>query len=125
MRTPIPWIALAAVAAMFLLPWLDARGLFDGPRTIHHHPRRHVCTDCGNPWTPGHQCPGWLEAARREPVVPMRPIDPPEQWVHAQLTRPDAPGRLALPRWALAPLLAPASGSPVGSPSVPTGGDTA
>ena len=27
MRNPIPWIGLAAIAAMFLLPWLDARGL--------------------------------------------------------------------------------------------------
>jgi excisionase family DNA binding protein len=34
-------------------------------------------------------------------------------------------GTYFIPRWALAPLLAPASGSPVGSPSVPTGGGTA
>jgi hypothetical protein len=97
-RTPVPWIALAAVAAMLLLPWLDARGLFNGPRTIRHHPRRHVCADCGSPWTPGHQCAGWLAAAAYGPVVPLRPIDPPEPWVRAQLTRPKEPGRLALPR---------------------------
>jgi hypothetical protein len=34
MHTPAPWIAMAAIAAMFLLPWLDARGLLDGPRSV-------------------------------------------------------------------------------------------
>jgi excisionase family DNA binding protein len=34
-------------------------------------------------------------------------------------------GTYFIPRWALAPLLTPASGSPVGSPSVPTGSDAA
>ena len=96
MSTPIPWIGLAAIAAMFVLPWLDARGLLDGPRTIRHRPRRHVCADCAESWQPGHQCPGWLEAARREPVVPLRPVDPAPR-VRAQLTRSDQPGRLALP----------------------------
>jgi hypothetical protein len=99
MSTPVPWIALAAVAAMFLLPWLDARGLFNGPRTICHHPRRHVCADCGSPWTPGHQCAGWLAAAAREPVVPLHPSDAPAlPQVRAQLTRTDQPGWPALPR---------------------------
>jgi hypothetical protein len=90
MRNPVPWIGLAAIAAMFLLPWLDARGLFDGPRIIRRRPRREVCADCAQPWTPGHQCVGWLEAAVREPVVPLTP---PRQRV--QLGRPDRP---ALPR---------------------------
>jgi hypothetical protein len=58
MHTPVPWIGLAAIAAMFL-PWLDARGLLDGPRTIRRR-RREVCADCGAPWTPGRQCAaGW------------------------------------------------------------------
>ena len=98
MSTPVPWIALAAVAAMFVLPWLDARGLFDGPRTVRHRPRRHVCADCEAPWQPGHQCAVWLEAARREPVVPLHPVDPPAPPRRAQLVRSDRPGRLALPQ---------------------------
>ena len=96
-HNPVPWVALAAVAAMFVLPWLDARGLFDGPREIRHRPRRHVCADCAEPWTPGHTCAGWQAAAGREPVVPLRPIDPAPR-VRAQLTRADQPGRLALPQ---------------------------
>lgn len=92
MRTSVPWIGLAAIAAMFLLPFLDARGLFDGPHTIRRRPRRAVCADCASPWTPGHQCAGWLEAAVREPVVPLRPLPPapPERpWVElAQVERP-------------------------------------
>jgi hypothetical protein len=53
-HTPVPWIGMAAIAAMFLLPWLDARGLLDGPRTIRRRPRREVWADCGASWTPGH-----------------------------------------------------------------------
>jgi hypothetical protein len=100
MHAPVPWIALAAIAAMFVLPWLDSRGLFDGPREIRHRPRRHVCADCAQPWAPGHLCTCWQAAAGREPVVPLRPIDPPAAPplpVRAQLTRVDRPGRLALP----------------------------
>jgi hypothetical protein len=95
MHTPVPWIALAAVAAMFVLPWLDARGLFDGPRTVRHRPRRHVCAGCAKPWQPGHQCAGWLEAARREPVVPLTP---PAPRVRGQLARVDQAGRPAWPQ---------------------------
>jgi hypothetical protein len=100
MHAPIPWIALAALAAMFVLPHLDARGLFDGPRTIGHRPRRHVCADCAEPWQPGHACAGWQPPAGREPVVPLgRPIDPPPPApLRAQLTRAGQPGRLALPQ---------------------------
>jgi hypothetical protein len=90
MRCPVPWIGLAAIAAMFLLPWLDARGLFDGSSIVRRRPRREVCADCGAPWTPGHQCAGWLEAAVREPVVPLRPLPPlPPQRV--ELGRVDRP----------------------------------
>jgi hypothetical protein len=99
MSNPVPWIALAAVAAMFVLPWLDAHGLFDGPRTIRHWPQRHVCGDCAEPWASGHQCTAWLKAARREPVVPLHPVDPPPPPpVRGQLTRPDQPARPALPQ---------------------------
>jgi hypothetical protein len=100
MHTPVPWIALAAIAAMFVLPWLDARGLFDGPSIIRHRSRRHVCADCAEPWRPGHVCAGWQAVARREPVVPQhhpaRPLPPTP--VRAELTRADRPGRLALPQ---------------------------
>jgi hypothetical protein len=92
MRSPVPWIGLAAIAAMFLLPWLDARGLLDGPRTIRRRPRREVCADCGAPWTPDHQCTGWLEAAVREPVVPLQPpAAPTPPPLRAQLVRTDQP----------------------------------
>jgi len=97
MHAPVPWVALAALVAMFVLPWLDARGLFDGPREIRHRPRRHVCADCAEPWVPGHQCAGWQAPAGREPVVPLTPIAPPPP-ARAQLTRTDQPGRLALPQ---------------------------
>ncbi len=100
MHAPVPWIALAAIAAMFVLPWLDARGLFDGPRTVRHRPHRHVCADCAQPWQPGHACAGWQAAAGREPVVPLRPVEPPTPApppIRAQLTRADRPARLALP----------------------------
>jgi len=96
-HTPVPWIGMAAFAAMFLLPWLDARGLLDGPRTIRRRPRREVCADCGAPWTAGHQCAGRLETAAGEPVVPLQPVEPtaPPPRLRIQLTRTDRP---ALPR---------------------------
>ena len=54
-HTPTPWVGLAALLAMFLLPHLSDR-LFEGPRTIRHWPRRHVCGDCNAPWIEGHTC---------------------------------------------------------------------
>jgi hypothetical protein len=50
-----PWVGLAALVAMFVIPLLPS-WLFEGPRTIKHRPRRHVCADCGAPWTPRHTC---------------------------------------------------------------------
>jgi len=50
-----PWVGLAALVAMFVIPFLPS-WLFEGPRTIRHRPRRHICADCGAPWTPGHVC---------------------------------------------------------------------
>jgi len=50
-----PWIGLVALVAMFVLPFLPS-WLFEGPRTIKHYPRRHVCGDCGAPWIDGHVC---------------------------------------------------------------------
>jgi hypothetical protein len=51
-----PWIGLVAVLAMFVLPFLPS-WLFEGPRTIKHHPRRHVCAVCDAAWADGHVCP--------------------------------------------------------------------
>jgi hypothetical protein len=55
MHTDIPWIGLVALIAMFVLPFLP-QWLFEGPRTLKHHPRRHVCAECGAPWVDGHAC---------------------------------------------------------------------
>ena len=57
-----PWVGLAALVAMFALPYLPS-WLFEGPRTIKHHPRRHVCADCNGSWTDDHRCPAIPEEA--------------------------------------------------------------
>jgi hypothetical protein len=80
-HAPTPWAGLAALAAMFLLPLLPD-WLFEGPRTIRHRPRRHVCGDCGAPWTNDHACTPAIDAAspplhgelrRREPTAELEP----------------------------------------------------
>ena len=38
----IPWFGLAALVSMFIIPYLPSR-LFEGPRTVKHWPRRHIC----------------------------------------------------------------------------------
>ena len=50
-----PWISLAAVVAMFALPFAPS-WLFERPRTIKHRPRYHVCADCGTSWHEDHVC---------------------------------------------------------------------
>jgi hypothetical protein len=65
--TPVPWVGLAALVAMFLLPYLP-EWLFEGPRVIRHRPRRHVCGDCGAPWIDQHTC----GPADCEPGAPLR-----------------------------------------------------
>lgn len=65
-RAGTPWIGLVAVAAMFLLPYLPSR-LFEGPRTVKHYPRRHVCAECGAEWVADHACAGDF-TPRREPL---------------------------------------------------------
>jgi hypothetical protein len=62
-----PWIGLAALAAMFVIPFLPD-WLFEGPRTIRHRPRRHICGDCGDPWSNGHTC----VAERDQAAPPLR-----------------------------------------------------
>jgi hypothetical protein len=54
-HAPTPWVGLAALVAMFVLPMLP-NWLFEGPRTIKHHPRRHICADCSAPWISHHDC---------------------------------------------------------------------
>jgi hypothetical protein len=90
-HTPTPWIGLAAVVAMFALPFLPA-WLFEGPRTIRHRPQRHVCADCGAGWTSRHACApevAAVEAAeagptltaeirRLPPAAELEPRRPPE-----------------------------------------------
>jgi hypothetical protein len=73
-HAPTPWVGLAALLAMFALPFLPA-WLFDGPRTVRHWPRRHVCAACDAPWTGDHTC----TSAEREAVTPLR----------GELRRPD------------------------------------
>ena len=48
-EVPTPWIGLAALAAMVVLPQLPA-WLRNG------RPRKVVCADCGAPWTDTHNC---------------------------------------------------------------------
>ena len=67
-ENPVPWIGLLALVAMFVIPFLPD-WLFEGPRTVRHRPRRHVCGECGAAWTSGHVC----EAADPEPVLPASP----------------------------------------------------
>jgi hypothetical protein len=55
LHTDTPWIGLVALFAMFLLPFLPS-WLFEGPRTVKHRPRRHVCARCGAAWADGHTC---------------------------------------------------------------------
>jgi hypothetical protein len=64
---PVPWIGLLALVAMFVIPFLPG-WLFEGPRTVRHWPRRHVCGECGAAWTEGHTC----ELTRPEPTLPAR-----------------------------------------------------
>jgi hypothetical protein len=66
-HAPTPWVGLAALVAMFVLPMLP-NWLFEGPRTIKHRSRRHICADCSAPWTSDHDCTAEL----REVVEPLR-----------------------------------------------------
>jgi hypothetical protein len=61
-HAPTPWIGLAALAAMFVIPFLPT-WLFEGPRTIRHRPQRHICGDCQAPWTNDHSCTVVIDAA--------------------------------------------------------------
>jgi hypothetical protein len=66
-HAPTPWVGLAALVAMFVVPLLPA-WLFEGPRTIKHRPGRHICGDCHAPWTSDHSC----QAEASEVAPPLR-----------------------------------------------------
>jgi hypothetical protein len=76
-HAPTPWIGLAALVAMFVLPFLPD-WLFEGPRTVRHRPRRHVCAACDAPWTERHVCAH--EHYKAEPPArgELRRLDLPE-----------------------------------------------
>lgn len=61
-----PWIGLAALIAMFVIPLLPS-WLFEGPRTVKHWPRRHACGNCKALWTEGHMC--WHPVDKATPHV--------------------------------------------------------
>jgi hypothetical protein len=73
-----PWVGLVALATMFLLPFAPA-WLFEGPRTVKHYSRRHVCGDCGAAWTDDHAC-----IDDRAPTTELVPADRP---LRAELRR--------------------------------------
>jgi hypothetical protein len=66
-HNPVPWVGLLALVAMFVIPFLPD-WIFEGPRTVRHWPRRHICGECGAAWTSGHVC----EAAEPEPALRAR-----------------------------------------------------
>jgi len=75
MSQPIPWIGLAAIVAMFVLPLLPAR-LFEGPRTVKRYPRRVVCGDCGERWTADHSCALEVTVPRSPVRAELRRVNP-------------------------------------------------
>ena len=83
-----PWIGLAALVAMFAIPFLPS-WLFDGPKVVKHRPRRHVCAVCDEPWQVDHACSpagdpvgpplrGYLERTADRPALAPRTAPPPE-----------------------------------------------
>lgn len=84
----IPWLGLAALVSMFVIPYLPS-WLFEGPRTVKHWPRRHVCGVCNAVWTEGHVCP------------PADPVVVPLQGELRRLAPPASPDRA--PARALSP----------------------
>jgi hypothetical protein len=111
MMSRIPWIGLAALIGMFVLPYVP-NWLFEGPRTVKHRPRRHVCADCNAPWTPEHTCPPAVEI-RRSLRGELRRLDPPAGLDPAGvLLPPRRAGREIMRR-----VPGPALGAPAGSRS--------
>ena len=80
-NAPTPWVGLAALVAMFVLPYLP-NWLFDGPRTVKHRPRRHIAARPG-------RC---LTDALRDSALGLgdvdHPGDPEAVDAHAELVAP-------------------------------------
>ena len=76
----IPWFGLAAMVSMFIIPYLPS-WLFEGPRTVKHWPRRHVCGVCNAAWTEGHTC------------SPGAPVTGPLRGELRRVAPPASPGR--------------------------------
>jgi hypothetical protein len=91
----IPWIGLAALIGMFVLPYVPD-WFFEGPRTVKHRPRRHVCSDCGEPWTAGHTCPP-VAGIPRSLRGDLRRLHPPGDLDHAAV-QAGRPGREVMRR---------------------------
>ncbi len=85
--THVPWIGVAALIAMFVIPHLPS-WIFEGPRTVKHWPRRHVCGVCNAVWIEGHTCP---------PVGPVGGSLGGEVWRVAPPGHLDRPALPALP----------------------------
>jgi hypothetical protein len=64
--TRTPWIGLIALIAMFVIPFLPT-WVFEGPHTVKHRVRRHVCGECGEPWIDGHSCAAAGQAGASSP----------------------------------------------------------
>jgi hypothetical protein len=84
----IPWFGLAALVSMFIIPYLPS-WLFEGPRTVKHWPRRHVCGVCNAVWTEGHTCPpaGPVAGPLRGELRRLAPPVNPERSVEASRRR--------------------------------------
>ena len=91
MSHPVPWIGLAAIVAMFVLPLLPA-WLFEGPRTIKRYARRVVCGDCGQRWTDDHSCDLEVAQTASRPRPPLRAelrrVGPGRALAHRSARRP-------------------------------------
>jgi hypothetical protein len=88
-----PWAGLAALLAMFLIPFLPS-WLFDGPRTVKHWPRRYVCGECAMPWTDAHACATTDRAEAPVAVPGPREVPAPEPPLRGELRRLKPPAEL-------------------------------
>jgi hypothetical protein len=91
-----PWIGLAALIAMFAIPFLPS-WLFEGPRRVRHWPQQHVCGACEAPWTEGHLCAPATVPAVSAPAPQVGEVTAPEAPLRGEIRRLKAP-RAALPR---------------------------
>ena len=97
--THTPWAGLAALVAMLVIPFLPS-WLFEGPRTIKHWPRRHVCGECGAPWADDHACSSPAPASHPPVRAELRRLRPRGELerrgpARPRLVRPDDPTRAA------------------------------